>query len=500
MSKLFEQVKLTQPKTSLFDLTHDVKFSGKIGKLMPILAMDCLPGDNVKIGAQSLIRFAPLVAPLMHRFDVSIHYFFVPNRILWENWEKFITDFKDSGGNTPAHPFMIASMVNQNVKEVSDYMGLQAANSDIDRINPFPFAAYNKIYDDYYRDQNLIVEEFTPLLDGENNIVVPLHTRSYEHDYFTACLPFAQKGDPVQLPIAGFTDVPVHAQWFANNSVQWQGNLVPGPGTIPVAIPIESPQFGLDSSLIAKTSEMQITSATINDLREAFRLQEWLEKQPRGGSRYIESIKAHFGVNSSDGRLQRAEYITGVKSPIIISEVLSNSGNQERPQGDMAGHAVGVNSGGFGRHYCEEHGYIIGIASVMPKTCYQQGTPRHFSRMEMLDYAFPEFANIGEQEVKNKEIYSDHTNPDGTFGYLPRYSEYKVMPNRVAGQFKTTLNHWHAGRIFTSPPNLNKQFLECVNDKRIFAVTDQNEDELWCHVLHEITAVRKLPKFGTPTF
>ena len=231
-------------------------------------------------------------------------------------------------------------------------------------------------------------------------------------------------------------------------------------------------------------------------------MQEWLEKNARGGTRYIESILSHFGVKSSDARLQRPEYITGVKSPVIISEVLNTTGEDGGlPQGTMAGHGIAVSSGKSGSYYCEEHGFIIGIMSILPKTAYQQGIPKQFLKKDTLDYYFPSFANIGEQEVKNNELFAYTASAEDTFGYVPRYAEYKYMPSRVAGDFRTTLDYWHLGRIFETQPALNQTFIECKpeNTTRIFAVED-GTDPLFCHVLNKIQAVRPMPKFGTPMF
>jgi hypothetical protein len=253
--------------------------------------------------------------------------------------------------------------------------------------------------------------------------------------------------------------------------------------------------------MFAETDGLELQPTTINDLRRAFRLQEWLEKNARGGTRYIENILTHFGVKSSDKRLQRPEYITGVKSPVVISEIVNTTGQTEGlPQGNLAGHGVSVSSGRSGSYFCEEHGYIIGIMSVMPKTAYQQGIPKTFLKNDTLDYFWPSFAHIGEQPVTNNEIYAYTASAEDTFGYVPRYAEYKYMPSRVAGDFRTTLDYWHLGRKFATQPSLNSAFVNCDATKRIFAVDDPEGDSLYCHVLNKIKAVRPMPKFGTPMF
>jgi hypothetical protein len=229
------------------------------------------------------------------------------------------------------------------------------------------------------------------------------------------------------------------------------------------------------------------------------KLQEWLERSARGGTRYVESILSHFGVKSSDKRLQRPEYITGTKSPVIISEVLNTAG-AALPQGNMSGHGMAVNSGKAGSYRCEEHGYIIGIMSVMPKTAYQQGIPKHFLKDDPFDYFWPSFANIGEQEVKNDEVYAFTPTGNEPFGYVPRYAEYKFEQSRVAGDFRTSLAYWHLGRIFNSQPGLNGTFITSDPTHRIFAVTDPLQEKLYAHVLNRVTAIRPMPKFGIPSF
>ena len=478
-----------------------------MGQLTPTCVIECVPGDMFNIGCDSLIRFAPLQAPVMHRMDVTMHYFFVPNRILWENWEKFIVD-----ANSPhvLPYFRIYQDYNAAIKKHLDYMGVPPCNnpatSGAQHVNALPFAAYQAIYNEYYRDENLVSEVDYKLNDGDqlvtniNDKLVKTRYRAWEHDYFTASLPFAQKGTAVDIPIGQLEgDAPVRV---SNKIVDSQissttGNVFAAAdnGSSPV-----NPNY-----LFADLDGLDVEPTTINDLRRAFRLQEWLEKNARGGTRYIENILAHFGVRSSDKRLQRPEYITGIKTPVVISEVLNTSGTEgQLPQGNMAGHGVSVTTGKYGTYFCEEHGYIIGIMSVMPKTAYQQGIPKTYLKNDPLDFFWPSFAHIGEQPVTKNELFAYTANANNTFGYVPRYAEYKYMPSRVAGDFRTTLDYWHLGRIFANEPSLNQTFIECTPDQvdRIFAVTDQPEgtDNLYCHILHKIRAVRPMPKFGTPNF
>jgi len=497
---IFNSIQLKKPNKNFFDLTHDVKLSANMGELVPILTLECVPGDKFDIGCESIVRFAPMTAPVMHRMDVTMHYFFVPNRILWDNWERFITNNGPNGtGPELVAPYMPLKEGYHTPQQqlFMDYLGVPPNNTSTQAvISALPLAAYQCVYDAYYRDQNLIPGFDFKCIDGNNfsnrDNLTQLRYRAWEHDYFTASLPFAQKGAAVDIPLGAVNG---DANIYSNVGT----TTLNGSSGDPVVI--GDTNAGL-TDLWAQTDGLTVEPTTINDLRRAYRLQEWLEKNARGGTRYIESILSHFGVKSSDSRLQRPEYITGVKTPVVISEVLNTSGTEDQlPQGNMAGHGISVSSGRSGSYYCEEHGYIIGIMSVMPKTAYQQGIPRTFLKLDPLDYFWPSFANIGEQEVKVQELYAYTANAEDTFGYVPRYAEYKYMPSRVAGDFRNSLDYWHLGRIFASEPTLSQEFIECVPEdtERIFAVTDPDAQKLYCHVLNKIKAVRPMPKYGTPT-
>jgi hypothetical protein len=505
---IFNSIQLKKPKKNFFDLTHDVKLSTNMGQLTPILTLEVVPGDKIELGCESIIRFAPMTAPVMHRMDVTMHYFFVPNRILWDNWEKFITN----NGPNGTGPEIVAPYINYNstvgtyYSQFLDYMGVPpfVSGGTSTHISALPLAAYQCIYNEYYRDQNLIAPVDYKLKDGNQYVssladierLLLIRNRAWEHDYFTAALPFAQKGAAVDIPLGQIAE---NAPIYRDSSSVTPTTLTGTPYS--VVVPGSNSET-TSTDLFAATGGLEVEPTTINDLRRAYRLQEWLEKNARGGTRYIESILSHFGVKSSDARLQRPEYITGVKTPVVISEVLNTSGTEgELPQGNMAGHGIAVSSGNSGSYYAEEHGYIIGIMSVMPKTAYQQGIPRTYLKLDPLDYFWPSFANIGEQEVKLQELYAFTANAEDTFGYVPRYAEYKYMPSRVAGDFRTSLDYWHLGRIFGSEPTLSQEFIECTPEdtERIFAVTDPSAQKLYCHVLNKIKAVRPMPKYGTPT-
>lgn len=493
----FNTVQFSKPNRNYFDLSYDHKTSLDMGWLVPICYLEVVPGDKFRISCESIIRFMPLVSPVMHRFNAFIHYFFVPYRLLWDGWE----DFMVKTDSVPAHPTLpIAEGAVEDAK-LLDYLGLNSAgNLGSFNVSALPMSAYQFVYNEYYRDQNLVTEVPYKLVNG-NNIanytqLTTLRKRSWMHDYFTSALPWAQKGSPVELPLGTWAQVRASNDIVPENYTSWDalpndiqvagmGDNADIPGVIP-------------NTLYADLSTA--TAATITDLRRALKLQEWLERNAVAGTRYTEYILAHYGVRSSDARLQRPEYITGVKSPIVISEVLNTTGEDGGlPQGNQSGHGIGVMSGKYGTYFAEEFGCIIGIMSVMPLTSYQQGVPRHFLKTDKFDYYTPEFALIGEQEVTIRELYAEAATGTDLFGYQSRYVEYKYNPSITTSQMKTTLSSWTCTRIFDTQPALNQAFVECTPRKDIFAVTSPTEDALVVHVLNKIGATRLMPVYGTPT-
>lgn len=510
MSKLFNSVQFGKPKRNKFDLSHEKKMSLKMGDMVPIMVQEVIPGDGFRVNSEVFMRLQPLVAPMMHRVRVQIDHFFVPYRLVWDNWQTFITGGKD-GLQNPVHPRIQLGDFNKTdfaKGTLADYMGIPTVDPVVTVTNSLycsalPFRAYQLIYNEYYRDQNLQEEIVINKGDGQetaqqSQILMTMRKRAWEKDYFTSSLPFAQKGAPTVIPGEATYLVPSTAQ-LSTGGDPTVGDIKVGGGGGGVLQDANSAPIVIEN--------VDDVTITVSALRVAVRVQEYLERMARAGSRYIETILSFFGVLSSDARLQRPEYMGGSQQPIVISEVLSTfqaADDTGYPQGTMKGHGVSAGSmHGFKKSKFEEHGVIISIMSVLPRTAYQQGLEKFWTRDDRFEYPWPIFAQLGEQEVRQDELYHNWIGADGsnrvTFGYQSRYAECKFKPSTVHGDFRENLDYWHMGRIFTAPPVLNASFIESDPTKRVFAVEDANEDELLCQIFHRVDALRPLPYFNNPT-
>lgn len=494
---------------SVFDLTHERKLSMDMGKLVPIMVEEIIPGDEFAVKTDMLVRVAPMLAPMMHRVNVYTHYFFVPTRTLWTDWEDFITGGV-LGDNASVIPTIKAPITTgYTLSSLGDHLKLPVGISEFEAL-AFPFRAYAKIVNDWFINLNLV----TPLVMSKASGVdtttsTVLATRMWEKDYFTSALPEAQRGDPVEIPLGG--SVPVDLVPFGTDNspmiVRTASNDAISGGTIGLEQTVTSGNFRGDDGvpkvldpngrLVADLGSA--SPITVSAFRQVATLQQWAEKSARGGSRYVEHILEFFGVRSSDARLQRAEYLGGGVSPITISEVLQTApaAGGSTPLGAMAGHGFSTPGlHGFKKKF-EEHGYLIGIMSVLPRTAYQEGCPRMYNRRSRFDFPYPTFAGLGEQGILKKELYAASADPEGIFGYAPRYEELRQRESTVHGDFKDTLDYWHMGRIFDAvEPTLSSTFVTADPTKRILAAP--SSAALWVQVLNQVQAKRPLPLVARP--
>lgn len=499
-------------RRNVFDLTHEKKLTCNMGSLIPILCEDVLPGDTFKLSTSMLVRLNPLLAPVMHRITAFTHFFFVPNRLIWTDFQDFITGGVD-GNSAPVAPYKLKETISTG--SIWDYFGV----ANVDSSNPgleisaLPLRAYQLIYQEWFRDQNLVGKPAISLASGKDQTTTEdIQTRSWEKDYFTSALPWTQRGSAVQMPLGSTAPVSVSdAQEILTVYTDETGTPRPAAkiaGTSPAPVYAEGgdgQQHYLQTrhtgrTLTGTADLSSATGVTINELRAAIQTQRWLEANARAGSRYVENTLAHFGVRSSDARIQRPEFLGGGRSPIVINEVLQTSATAEdgTPLAQMAGHALSVHKSHEFTKSFEEHGWIIGILSIMPRTAYQQGVPRRFSRTSRYDYYWPEFAHLGEQAILQKEIYAKSDTPDAVFGYAPRYEEYRRRESSVHDTFKSTLDFWHMGRKFETEPHLNSSFVIADPTKRIFAVEDETAHNCIVQLVNQIQAIRPIPLTGEP--
>ena len=550
----FKEVEINRPRRSVFDNSYYIQMDCEMGKIIPVFGTLCLPGDHYKIAVEALIRAHPLIAPLMHRIDMKVDYFYVPLRNLWPkpdyvdlngdplnypqdvgSWEQFITGGVKGAWKASeniVHPKKIPS--NTAPHSLWDYFGFPVGVAK--SVSPWLYRAYNMCYNEFYRP----VDYFNPVdLDSE-----VLHKSCYEKDYFTSALWDTQRGTAPSLPISGMAsaifdggigqtiqgELPILGRvrnWNTNaqrdvdvhssSSYRIETTNITNPAMNPngdewVNYALRSQRINTSQALKdwLNNNHIDLTNLglfTANDLREMFAIQKNLERSMRSGSRYTESLLSHWGVHNGDSRLQRPEYIGGVRSPIIISEVLQTSQtNAGNPQGNMAGHGISSASDYVGSYYCKDYGVIIGLMRLMPKPSYQQGINRMWLYNSRFEYPTPELVNLGEQEIYNMELVAtgNDTHDKGIFGFQERYSEHRVRQNQVAGTLRSahpqSMQHWHLARNFSlsAPPVLNKEFLEITDDRRYAAV--QNQPSWIVTFGNRVRRVAPLPISGRPGY
>lgn len=507
---------------SQFDLSKNHKTTFDADDLIPYFVTEVVPGDTHTVKLQAFLRiFSPLDAPIMDNIHVSIDYFFVPNRLLWENWEAFLGAHDQAGAQDtdytiPILPSGQTVALGWNAHYMGIPLGLETGSADVSAL---PFRAYSKIWDEWYRDQNLIDPTGVTIGDsgsgaGSGRFSTPLKSAK-KPDYFTTALPYLQKGDAITLPLAGLANVvsesstPSHEVTILT-SAGAEFDLATDGATLQLGGSNAS-AAGLFADLSTVTS-----GVTINALREAAALQRLLERDARGGTRHPEIIRAHFGVDVPDMRTQRPEYLGGGSGYIHVSPVANATGvdaaqspdGADKFQGNLSGIGHGTLGGSFAKSFVE-HGYIIGLLRARGEVSYHQGLDRMWSRSTKYDFLWPELSQLGEQPIYNRELFVANTSTDDeVFGYQERYADYRFAKSLITGKFAPdasgALDFWHLAEDFASTPTLNQTFIESNTPMaRIVAVADEPDfiiDGRFTHRVARALPVRPVPTLAPARF
>lgn len=470
-------------------LSHYRMVTANMGELFPVQCVPVLPGDTMQGSTSALIRVSPMNTPVMHPVNVRCHSFFVPNRLVFPGWEDFITGGNDGQGEGETIPVGPMSPLK---KDARCYLGMPPVDGL--SVNNMPLLAFRKIFNEYYRDQDLVPEWTT----GQT-----IPKIAWEKDYFTTARPFTQRGPDVSLPIFGETPRVMTDQTSGNNATLSNGQ---GGAFSLHANALDQPiTYQTTAGLGNMYVEPDAAQISINDFRAGFALQRYQEARARYGARFTEYLR-YLGITPSDARLQRPEFLGGGTTRLSFSEVLQTAPTSGRDEGgiegtgvgDLYGHGIAGLSTGKWRRFFEEHGYVITLMSIRPKAVYLNGVPREFLKTTKEDYFQRELANLGQQEVWNNEVSADPDSGAEVFGYQDRYHEYRSHPSQIGQDFRDTLNSFHLGRDIPAGQALNQNFVECDPSRRIFQITDPTIDTLWCMVNNHLVARRMVPKVAKP--
>lgn len=502
-SQIFQTIRPAHVPRSPFRLDYSKLMTGDLGKLYPVMCDMALPGDIFSISNEFVLRFMPMVTPLLHEINVYVHYFFVPLRLVWpttkiagaptDGWEPFMTGGKD-GNFTATIPQWDPSLY--TVGTLWDYLGFPPGIKPTGRLPlKFPMNAYNMVFNEFYRDPNLTDE-----ISLDNELIL---SRCWEKDYFTSALLSPQSGTAPALPITG-TSFADFADAFTPAGSGVTDTLTLHTGNTTLHSTAGTYDTNWKSAL--NKNEVDLSTAStfdINDLRLAFQMQRFLERRARSGPRYVEFLRTFFNVFPRDDRLQRPEYIGGTKSPVITSEVLQTSESSTTPQGTMAGHGISISAQFAGKYHVKEYGVIIGMLSVMPRTLYEQGIDRQWlvPTQSRYDFYNPLFANLGEQLIEQVEIFATDNNAAANttpFGYQGRWDEHRTKRSMAVSRMRNdaTFDPWTISRQFSEAPTLNGTFVKCEPRKDFLAVT--TEPAFVLNFGNVIKALRPLPYLAEP--
>lgn len=549
----FSELPSVDIQRSILDRSHSHKLSGNVGDLIPIFCdADILPGDTVSIDTSKVIRFQTMLSPFMDNIQADIYFFFVPNRLIWDHWQNFMGQ-NDTSAWVPQVEYSVPKLTvkpadadnpNSNrVGTILDYLGFPVENTVSNKdVNALPVRAYAKICEDWFRDENL--SDPINLYTGDNTVVAtkeasyindvphggaPFKVAKY-HDYFTSCLPFPQKGSPVNInlgvsvpelyvstrkadtnhvyPVAQDASYPgVYATVQSGKITSGWSGVFDRNGSSPYNIQGTSLS---DSSHLTPinlwTSGASLSASfTVNDLRYAFQLQKLLERDARGGTRYIETIRAHFGVVSPDARMQRSEYLGGNRFAIEVDQVCNTAQTESDFLGDLGAFSVTSDVHSDFTHSFTEHGVLMGLLCIRYDHTYAQGLHKMWSRDDRFSYFWPEFSAIGEQPVLKQEIFCDgSSNDSAVFGYNEAYADYRYLPNRVSGEMRPYVTNglfsWTLADDYESVPSLSDGWIRESesNVDRVLAVTSENAHQFWADIYFNCKYTRPMPVYSIP--